>query len=616
MELLRRHVVVPDRREPWEWAGGSLPDKSDAAINFGRTTAFKGVYDIDNVPWTREFLRACNNPTVREVTFVAPPQASGKTKAAETYLAFRIVNSPTNCQFNTSTNVKAEQWSETRWDPMLDSVRGIRDKFSDNRNEKKRRRIVFKDGTFLLIQGAETEGNRASDSVELQINDEVYLYERPWLKELYGRTDAYRETRKIINISVGGQKGSELEERFLAGNQLEWHHLCPACRKPFPYVFDHRKPTCNIRFDITKAILHEDGALDLTEFAKTIFVECPSCRHRMTYDRERLRRANLEGIYIARNPRADPTIVSLHVNAFAIGREPWVEILEPWVRMNLRGGVFPVEILKEFITKPLAEFFEDRPFVVTKAIKLAGWTRAEMRAPGSWKEELFRIMCCDNQRGAQGDIPHRWFVAVAFSKGVMRVFDGGRVNEWHDLKAKQLELGIPSPTEDKPGPFVLVDRRFDPVTVDERCAEFKWYGSMGADQVEFIHPPWSQFAGTRQLFSEPRSIDIGYGTAEAGRTVATYFLWSSQRAQDLLANLRNMGCVELARDLTDPIPNLATQMNSHRQTVVRDPRGNEKRVWVKIGDTPDHIYDCITQACIVGCMAGVFKMPETKHTNS
>lgn len=609
--MFRAAVNVPDRREVWEWAGGTLPDKSDAAIDFGRTTAFQGVYDVNNVPWTREFLRACNNPMIREVTFIAPPQDSGKTKAAETYLAYRIVNAPTNAQFNTSTNVKAEQWSETRWDPMLESTRGIRERFSDNQNEKKRRRIVFKDGTFLLIQGAETEGNRASDSVELQINDECYMYQRPWLKELHERTNAYRDTRKIINVSVGGQKGSELEERFLAGNQLEWHHHCPKCARPFAYVFDHRRPDCNIRFDLTKAIQHADGRLDLSAFEKSIYVECPACQHRMTYDRERLRTMNLRGCYVAKNPKADPTIVSLHVNSFALGREPWVQILEPWVRMNLRGGVLPMETLKEFITKKLADFWEEKPFVVTRDVKLAGWTRAEMKRPGSWSEELFRVMTCDNQRGAQGDIPHRWFVGVSFSKrGVMRVFDGGRVNEWNDLRAKQLELGIRNPTEDAPGPWVLVDRRWDPVEVDERCAEFKWYGSMGAEQAEFTHPPWSQFAGTRQLFSEPRQIDVGFGSAEAGRTFATYYLWSSQRGQDLLAHLRNMGRVELARDLTDPIPDLATQMNSHRQIVARDKRGNEKRVWVKIGDTPDHVYDCITQAAIIGAMAGIFEVPK------
>ena len=601
-ELFHRHATKPDRREVWEWAAEN--------IDFGRRTSFKGKYDVNNVPWTREFLRACNDPLVREITFVAPPQDSGKTKAAETYLAFRICTSPTNCAFNTTTNTKSEQWSETRWEPMLKSVSRIAEKFSDNRHEKKKRRIVFKDGTFLLIQGAEVEGNRASDSVEVEINDECYLWQRPWMKEMHDRTSSYRESKKIINISVGGTKRSELEERFLAGNQLEWHHHCPKCSNPFDYVFDSKSPRCNIRFDLNAAIMHADGRLDLRQFAKTIRVNCQACGYEMTYDRDRLRRLNLGGRYFPRNPDADPSIVSLHVNAFAIGREPWVDILEPWVRMNIRGGVFLAETLKEFITKKLAEFWDEKPVAVTNEIKLAGWSRADVFRKGSWAEEWFRIMACDNQRGRKGDIPHRWFGAAALSRsGRMRVFDFGRINEWDSLRKKQLELEIQDPTEDAPGPWVAVDRRYEPVEVDEWCARFKWYGSMGASQNDFLHPPYSQFANTRQLFSEPRMIDIGFGTAEMGRTFATYFLWSSQMIQDLLAQLRNAGMIEFPSDALGICPELGTHMNSHRSFMETDRKGNELRVWKRIGDTPDHLYDIVSQLVAVGCMAGVYGQP-------
>src|SRR5262245_43377724 len=230
--LLRKHVVIPDQREVWEWAAEN--------IDFGRTTAFSGRYDVENVPWTREILRTINDAKVREVTIVGPPQDSGKTKLAEVYLAKRICTAPANAAWNQATNVKAEAWSETRWEPMLNSVAGIKDQFSQNQHLKKKRRIVFKNSTFLLIQGAETKANRAGDSVEVQVNDDVYLWEKTWLSEMRERTNAFRETRKIINISVGGRKKSDLEERFLAGDQRELSHVCERCGSVFDYVFDHR----------------------------------------------------------------------------------------------------------------------------------------------------------------------------------------------------------------------------------------------------------------------------------------------------------------------------------------------------------------------------------------
>jgi hypothetical protein len=606
--LIASHARPVDRRPTTQWAGGTPPHHEDAAINFGNTTSFKGRYDVNNVPWTRRFLDACDDPLVREVTFIAPPQDSGKTKAAETYLARRVCTKPTNVAFYTTTNVKAEAWYDTRWTPMLNHVSGIKTRYNDTAKEKKKRRILFKDGTYLLILGAETEGNRASDSVECVINDEVYLWPRPWLKETYDRTNAYRETRKCINVSVGGKKGSELHERFQAGTQEEWAHHCEACGEVFEYVFDMRRPDVNIRFDLNRVIVHGDGQIDLREFGKSIYVECLKCKHRMGWDRERLRRQNLAGVYVVKNPNADPTIVSLHVNAFAIGREPWVEILEPWVRMNIRGGVFASEVLKEFITKKLAEFWDEKPFAVSHELKLASWLRADVKPPGSWKEELFRIMVCDNQRGAKGDIPHRWFAAIAFSRaGRLRVFDCGRVNEWVELKKKQVECAVQDPTPDKPGPWTLIDRRYDPVTVDEWCAKFRWYGSMGASQSEFVHPPWSPFVGTRQLFTEPRTIDIGFGTETGGRTFSTYYLWSSQRIQDLVAELRNAGMIEFAADSANWAPELPIHMNSHRQFKLTDREGHESMEWRKIGDTPDHLYDIVCQAVVVGCMAGIYK---------
>lgn len=601
-ELLRESIVIPDRREVWDWAAEN--------IDFGNTTSFKGRYDINNVPWVREFLRACKDSRVREVTFVAPPQDSGKTKGAETYLAWLIMNSSCNMMWNTSTNVKAERWSDTRWEAMLMSVRGIMAKFEIKKRQKKKCQLLFDDGTFLVVQGAETEGNRSSDSVEVQINDEVHLWETPWLKEMHERTGSCRETKKILNISTGGKKKSELHERFLAGSQKEWHHVCPGCRGLIPYVFEHRDPRCNIRFDINAAILHADGRLDLREFAKTVLVNCPDpkCGRKFGYDRERLSLQNRGGIYIPQNPDADPAIESLHVNAFALGREPWHEILEPWVRLHIRGGVFAPEVLKEFITKKLAEFWDEKPFAVTTELKLAAWSRADCLRPGSWPDEVFRVMCCDNQRGSRGDIPHRWFVCVAFAAdGRMRVIDAGRINEWTDLRKKQVELGVPDPTEKRPGPYVLVDRRWDPVEVDEKCALYKWSGAMGADQDEFIHPPWSQFAGTRQIFTEPRSIDIGFGTPEMGRQFALYHLFSSQRIQDLLANLRNAGKIEFPADTGTFCPEMATQFNSHKQYMEADRFGKERRVWKRIGDTPDHLYDCIVEAVMIGRMAGIYR---------
>lgn len=597
---------IPDRREIWEWA--------HEAVDFGSGEAFKGKFDVENVPWTREIYRAFKNPYVRECTVVMPPQESGKTIAGQVCLAWRGTNHPTKIAFNTSTNVSAVKWQETRWNQTIAATPLLQDRLSPNRYHNKTGRIIFKDATFLLIQGAETPANRQSDSVEVQINDELHLWEKPWVTQMHSRTRAYKATKKILNISLGGNKGSELHDRFLAGNQLEWSHHCPACGQVFQYVFNRDKPNCNIHFDMTKAVLHADGRLDLTEFAKTVHVSCPQphCGHKMEYDEDLLARLNRNGVYVPMNPDANPEVVSIHANAFAIGRRSWASILEPWVRMHLRGGVFAMEILRTFICEDLAEFWEEKPMVVSKEIRLGSYTRGEILKPGAWKDEWIRTMQVDNQRGSHGDIPHRWFTCWAFSRAnlsKMRLVDCGRLNEWSEVRAKQKDLGVPDWSPDRPGPWVVVDRRYDPTEVDEVCAKYKWHGSMGSDQDEFIHSSFSPHAGKRMLFSEDRQIDIGYGTAEQGRLHAIYFLWCSQKVQDIQAQLREGkgDSLEVPSDIMEFCPEFVTHINAHRQVMEMNKRGQEKRVWIRIGDWPDHLYDCTTQAVVQGLKAGVFK---------
>lgn len=605
-------LVLPERREIYDWAAEK--------VDFGNRYAFKGKFSVDNVPWTREIYRAWKNPYVREVTVVMPPQESGKTVAAETCMANTIATRPGNCAFNVKTNKKAEQWQEKRWSAINASCDDLRARLHPNPHKAKKGQIIFVDGTWLVMQGAEVDDNRQSDSVEYQWNDEVHLWLKPWLDQMHSRCLAYEETAKKMNLSIGGDEDTELHERFLAGNQLEWHHHCPECGQPFRYVFHSKHPLCNIRFDLTKVVEHKDGRLDLREFRKTVHAVCPlpHCGARIDYDKDLLKRLNRNAVYIPMNPDANPELVSIHVNAFAIGRRHWADILEPWVRMSVRGGVFAPDILRKFVTEPLAEFWKERPVMVSRDVKLGSYRRADVLRKGAWPDEWIRLMSIDNQRGSQGDIPHRWFTCRAFSKPdkngkcKSRLVDCGRLNEWSECRAKQLELGVPDWTPELPGPWVVCDRRHNPTEVDEVCAKYKWFGLLGDSRNEFMHSSESPHDGKLMLFTEPREIDIGYGTIEQGRQHAVYFLYSTDKVQDIWEALRNGkgGDHEVPSDIMEFCPEYAEHVNSYRSVVESDRKGNEKRVWKRIGGWPDHLRDTEVQLTLLGLMAGLFKQEE------
>ena len=604
-QLVRESLPVPDRRPLEVWAAEN--------VDFGNTEAYKGPYNVENVPQTRAILQAFQNPRVRKITAIMPPQESGKTKAAEVCMCWRVCNLPAKMAFNTTTNLKAANWADTRWRQMMGACKALENKFSDNRHDTSKRRIVWKDNSFLIIQGAETPGNRQSDSIEVQINDECQLWEQPWLTQMHGRLKAFRETGKVLQIGLGGNIGTEWHTDFLNGNQCEWSHHCPNCSKLFQYRFNLRsREGSNIHFDKSKIRTKQDGSLDFTEFRPTVHVTCHHCGVRIDYDEQKILRMNRRGEYVSMNKDASPENVSLHANAFAIGRRPWSEIIEPWIKATMGRSVFATSLLQQFITEELAEFWEERPIVVSKKVKQGDFTRREMRDPKFWPDEWIRLMAVDNQHGGRNDIPHRWFVCRAFARdGRSRLVDCGRINEWEDLRKKQHELGVPDWTPEMPGPWVVVDQQHDPAKVQEICARYRWFGLMGQDTDKFHHEKGTMFAPEEAqdfYFSDERTIDIGFGTRDGGRQIACYYLYSKQKIEDILARLRNGDAEDwqAPKDLEEFAPQYFEHINSHHQ-VMESSKSGDKLMWRGIGHTPDHLYDCETELVVLGLMAGVFK---------
>lgn len=604
--LLRESLPLPDRREIWAWAADN--------VDFGNSEAYKGPFNIENVPWIQGFMKAMRDPRVRKVSFLGPPQESGKTKAAETFLCYRITNAPAKSAFNTVTNVKADGWADTRWRQMMAACKSLASRFSENRHDLKKRRIVFRDLSFLIVQGAELDSNRQSDSVEVQINDECQLWEQPWMTQMHARTRAFRGTEKVINLGLGGAVGSEWHSEFQAGNMQEWSHHCPHCDQLFQYRFNMKDPKgSNIHFDKTKVQVRTDGTLDFTDFRPTVYVTCPHCKGRIDYDEQLLVKLNLEAMrrgdgWVAMNPNAPQEIQSFHVNAFAIGRRPWWQIVEPWIKATMGRSVFATSLLKQFITEELVEFWEEKPIVTRKTVTVGDFTRREMLTPGFWKDEWIRLFSMDNQEGGQGDVPHRWFVCRAFSRdGRSRLVDCGRINEWFDCEKKRIELGVPSWTPERPGPWVVVDRAHKPQEVDEQCAKFRWFGMMGQDTDEYLHGKDSPNAGEKMLFSDQRVMNLSYGTAD-GQQVACYYLMAKQKIEDILATLRNGKAEswEVPKDIDEFCPEYAIHLSSHHQ-VMESTKNGDRLMWRGISGAPDHLLDCETQLVVLGLMAGVFK---------
>lgn len=619
-KLWRDSIPMPDRREIGAWGGEH--------IDFGNTTAFKGKYSVENTPWMKEVQRAWKDRRCRQIDFIGPPQISGKSTNSEVLIGWNIVNEPCPMSYNTVTGGKADTWSDTRFERLAHSCPPLRQRFHPNPHKKTKNKIIFKDSTFLLIQGAESEPNRQSDSIERQINDEVNLWERPWMEEMINRTNAYPETRKVLNTSVGGTTGSEQHDHWMAGSQGNRAIPCPHCDKLFVPDLDWKEPKkSTMKFDMTAVRVTDRGGFDFTEFDKTVHAECPHCTRAMKYDRELLAELNRRGEYLHDNPSALPVHVSLRVNAFTIGFEPWPQILHAYVKAVMGKTVNSRMEMAQFVRMVLSSFYEEVPTIVHKNVPRGTYTRAEM-VNGKWSDEWIRVMAVDFQHGSKGEGEHVWFAARAFSRdGRSRLIDCGKIKTWEELRARQIELKIPDSTDGRVGPWVLVDTGYNPKKVNEVCARYRWFGADGADTEHFQHGPNSDFAGLKMYFSEPKRVDLGYGTAEAGRAFAIQFQWASQSVQSILAELRagRAQSWEVPADIDQFCPEYATHINAHHQIFKEEHRRQKQAertgkpmntvgkiegdelVWARIGSSPDHLYDCESMICVMGLMAGVYR---------
>jgi len=83
---------------------------------------------------------------------------------------------------------------------------------------------------FFRNQGAFISDNLDSDSVPLQINEEVHSWEPGHLKKARGRSTAVWNF-KSVDISNAGLKGDQLDQAYHDGTMQQWEVLCPHCKK-------------------------------------------------------------------------------------------------------------------------------------------------------------------------------------------------------------------------------------------------------------------------------------------------------------------------------------------------------------------------------------------------
>jgi phage terminase large subunit GpA-like protein len=175
---------------------------------------FPGLYDIDRSPFYRFVLEKMEDPMIEEVTVMKGFQI-GFTLLSMIYILWRMVYKPTSILFIQPTEKDAKRFVQDKLKPLFERCSPLQKRIVDltdkkNKDQDTLHRIKFPGG-MLNIANAHSPNSLDSLTVEVLIRDENSKYPinvkgqgDPNFKS-WGRTAAYKDTRKILTFSTPGQ---------------------------------------------------------------------------------------------------------------------------------------------------------------------------------------------------------------------------------------------------------------------------------------------------------------------------------------------------------------------------------------------------------------------------
>ncbi len=234
----------------------------EANVIFTKSARSK-QFNISITPWLREPLERAIDMATRILTLVKPVQSGGSV-FGELLILYWLTFWRGFLQYNWSNDKRAEERWDSRVKNVLESCSPVARLMSALPPGESTKCEVDFGRIFFRMQGAFIADNLDSDSVNLQINEEVHAWERGHLKKARGRTTAVWNY-KSIDISNAGSKDDQLGQAHADGTQQWWLVKCPGCSNPHHEAnsvyhkmrtrWDERRPDLGgLRSDSDKAV--------------------------------------------------------------------------------------------------------------------------------------------------------------------------------------------------------------------------------------------------------------------------------------------------------------------------------------------------------------------------
>lgn len=593
--------MVADVRDAWR-AGWRKPSRdgvhewaSDGNVVLDGDFARKGRFSLESSLYLLFAFALLSDDRVRMLSIAKAVQTAGSL-VAEVFLQWVFKNRPGPFMATWQSDDDGEKHYLTRIEPTFKA--GCNAEMFGRL--KKKRDLYRWPHMSAYFQGANINSLQGK-SIRYEWNDEVWCWRPGMLGEAWARTEAFRRVCKILNISQGGDVGTDWDDAWSDGKRFVHAISCEKCHRPQELAFFARMADDeNVRAGIVwdRNARYPDGRWNPSRAAETARFKCRFCGHEHTDDQRTWDLFDRSSQYLCLDPERSMKNCSLRWNALAGG--DWGRLVDDWIKAcTVRDGG-STEPMRKFYQKKLALFWDPTMAVQKVELQTSGYlmeapfAEGYQAAPLDW--ESMRIITADYQQGVGNDTRHLLVVARAWGDRHSKLLWEGRVNTFEELYRLQTALGV-APA------CVCIDGSFEMMEVATQCVKYGWTMLIGDDAEFFLHKRKHGHA-IRRPYSERFRVDPQKGKAGQGRKFCWAFRWSNPSIKNLTWNLRHGASNHTWEVASNVSPRYRQEIDGEaKKKVVVKKTGGAKWQWVTLG--PNHAWDCECMQSVVAVAAGL-----------
>lgn len=447
----------------------------------------------------------CSDNGTRSMTFIKPVQSGGSV-VGEGCICYNVaVKYGGDIQYNWQNDRKADERFIKRIDKILRACKPVMARATSKWNTG----LVVFDNCNFTMQGVFTENALASDSIRVQVNEELHDQSMTsgWkdddaLNQAYRRLTAYWNSL-VFNISNAGKRGGPLHKAYESGTRQRWVNRCPGCGQwhAMRTRWEDDKPQLGgLRYDGEKN-RRPDGTMDYFKLQSSIRFQMP-CGYVVHDNVNERRKLSINGNGRYSEPENTGALLihrSFTLEAVAVDYIPWMTLIQEKEEAlkSLKYG--KGDAWWTYLRERECQFTSDSDRPVMQPVALTSGTKKNRKGlPG----RLRRIAAGDYQHGlaARNELPHWWVVIIDVGQThdgklhILLVYEG-RVYTDEDLAdvLKQHEV---------PPSCVALDSGWNSKHVYMLCMKYGYYAFKDESTALFA----GHDDGSRKIYSPAKPL--------------------------------------------------------------------------------------------------------------